>query len=368
MKNNSELAFPESNELNTVDYADAYAALAKAQGQFPPIPRDKTVEVTMRSGAKYTFKYAPLDTILTAVRPAMSANGLAILQTVEDDRVFSLITHTSGVCLKLAPVKVLQTEQGPQAQGSALSYSRRYSICLALSLVADEDNDANGAAGHEFKESRKGDPGKSAVVLIGNAEVEKIEKILADNKIDKGVFLKAVGASSVDAIPAGRVKIALGILEKRVKDRNANATSAGNPAPHTKNPAAPTGGTVNNLFINDNQVADLDALISEVKADKAAFLKYYQIKNLAALPAAVFKDAVEALEKKRSQVSQETSGSKTNVSTITDALNAKNIPFSIKDGAIRAEISLSDNTGKELLRSFGFSWASKERAWVLAQD
>ena len=40
-----------------------YGALVKAQEQFPPIGRDKSVKVTSKSGASYTFKYAPLDSI-----------------------------------------------------------------------------------------------------------------------------------------------------------------------------------------------------------------------------------------------------------------------------------------------------------------
>jgi hypothetical protein len=139
------------------DYSAIYAALAKAQGDFPVIPRDKTVKVTMKSGGTYTFAYAPLDTILAAVRPHLAANGLAVMQTMEADHVWTIVTHSSGVEIQLAPVKVLQTESGPQALGSALTYARRYSVTLALNLAADEDDDANGAQGNKAeKHDRKG--------------------------------------------------------------------------------------------------------------------------------------------------------------------------------------------------------------------
>lgn len=138
------------------DYSLIYAALAAAQGAFPIIPRDKTVKVTMKSGGTYTFAYAPLDTILAAVRPHLAANGLAVMQTMESDHVWTIITHASGVQIKLAPVKVLQTESGPQALGSALTYARRYSVTLALNLAADEDDDANGAQGNKAEKQNKG--------------------------------------------------------------------------------------------------------------------------------------------------------------------------------------------------------------------
>jgi hypothetical protein len=218
----------------------------------------------------------------------------------------------------------------------------------------------------------KGNSGKTGVILIGVAEVEEIEKILSDNKIDKEKFLQAIGAATVDTIPAARVKVALGVLEKylrKVKENKANASTGNNPGPHDNNSAGNTGGTVNNLFISDTQVADLESLISEVKANKEAFLKYFQIKALAALPNAAFKEAVGKLEQKRAQSSQGTSGGKKDVSTITEALKAKHIHFTFgKDGAILANIPFKDETSKKLVKSFGFIWDSTAGVWVLAQN
>lgn len=51
--------------------------------------------------------------------------------------------------------------------------------------------------------------------------------------------------------------------------------------------------------ITDKQAKDLDALITEVGADKDAFLKFAKIKTLAELPADAYSGAVKALNKKR---------------------------------------------------------------------
>src|SRR5262245_2714291 len=59
------------------------AALAAAQGEFPPIPKDKTVTVETRTGRSYTFSYATLDAILAACRPALTKHGLALSQQLE---------------------------------------------------------------------------------------------------------------------------------------------------------------------------------------------------------------------------------------------------------------------------------------------
>lgn len=51
--------------------------------------------------------------------------------------------------------------------------------------------------------------------------------------------------------------------------------------------------------ITEEQEATLQALIEEVKADKQSFLKYLKVARLSLVPAAKYKDAIAALEKKR---------------------------------------------------------------------
>jgi len=51
--------------------------------------------------------------------------------------------------------------------------------------------------------------------------------------------------------------------------------------------------------INDNQVANLEALIEEVGADKEAFLRMLKVESLAQLPASKYDGAIKRLEDKR---------------------------------------------------------------------
>ena len=51
--------------------------------------------------------------------------------------------------------------------------------------------------------------------------------------------------------------------------------------------------------VTDEQAATIQALIEEVKANKAQFLKYFRIEAIEKLPASRYSDAVKALEKKR---------------------------------------------------------------------
>jgi hypothetical protein len=128
---------------------ELYAALAAAQGEFAAIPRNKTVQVRMKSGGAYTFAYAPLETILAAVRPSLAKHGLAVTQTIRDSVVETVIGHASGESVVLAPVAFAPVDASPQALGSALTYARRYSITLALCIASDDDDDGGAAAGNE---------------------------------------------------------------------------------------------------------------------------------------------------------------------------------------------------------------------------
>jgi hypothetical protein len=141
-------------------FAQVGAALAKAQGAFPVIPRSKLVTVTMKTGGKYQFRYAPLETILEKTRAPLAENGLALVQSIvpETDAagvsfevVRTFLLHESGEWLSGdVPVFAGSGDNKSQAYASGVTYSRRYGVSLLLCVSADEDDDSNGGAQGEF--------------------------------------------------------------------------------------------------------------------------------------------------------------------------------------------------------------------------
>jgi len=132
--------------MTDTDIGPLAAALAKAQATFPTIPRDKEVTVKMKTGGEYKFKYAPLDTILAAVRGPLSANGLAIVQMLDGDGLVTLLLHESGARLE-GRVRLHEADN-VQGLGSEITYLRRYAIQAMLGLAAEEDDDGNRASGN----------------------------------------------------------------------------------------------------------------------------------------------------------------------------------------------------------------------------
>jgi hypothetical protein len=111
---------------------------------------------------------------MSASREALSKNNLAIVQgtSVEADRVIisTMLVHSSGEWIK-DQLSMNIVKDSPQAVGSAITYGRRYSLASMVGIVADQDDDAEGAESgkketdnsiHSYRNSEKSSKGKKA--------------------------------------------------------------------------------------------------------------------------------------------------------------------------------------------------------------
>lgn len=134
-----------SEPVNTHEAVAAlHGALAKAQGEFPPIKRERTVQVKMKSGGTYTYSYAPLDVILDAVRPLLAKNGLSFVQLLEGDGLRTELRHEGGGSIgSLMPWPSVPRD--PQEFGSLITYMRRYTAMAILGIATEDDDDGQAA-------------------------------------------------------------------------------------------------------------------------------------------------------------------------------------------------------------------------------
>jgi hypothetical protein len=132
------------------DLGPLAVALSKAQGEFGPITRDKTVTVQKKSGGSYTFAYAPLDQIMNTVRGPLRDNGLTLTQILDAEGLVTMLIHESGACLR--GVTALPETSDVQAFGSAITYLRRYSVVSILGIATEEDDDGNRATGNTVQQ------------------------------------------------------------------------------------------------------------------------------------------------------------------------------------------------------------------------
>lgn len=89
-------------------------------------------------------KYADLNSIREAVIPTLNANGISILQPIVhvDGKNFvkTILLHETGEMLESLTEIVYNKINDAQAQGSGISYARRYSLQSFVCVGADDDD------------------------------------------------------------------------------------------------------------------------------------------------------------------------------------------------------------------------------------
>lgn len=157
----------------------------------------------------FKSKYMSLPKIMTSIQPLLSKHKLAVVQMVTNingqSALATSIIHESGEALSLDPMPLLMPKNEPQAQGSAITYARRYALCAALGIVADKDDDGNSANDTMQTEAQ-------TKLELAQAK-GKLVKLFADNKItEPGEYVNTVlGKNTIDTLEeAEQVKKSLG--------------------------------------------------------------------------------------------------------------------------------------------------------------
>lgn len=183
------------------------AALAKFQGEVTNPTNSETVTVKTKSGASYSYKYAPLDEILKLVRPILSKNGLAIVQvphsTGKEMFITTTLLHSSGEWIEYPPLSLMATDLSPQSAGSVITYGRRYALSAILGIASDDDNDGNGSDPEEDKKDDK-----------NGKDNDRKEKPLSDAQIKRLYTLGKIAKYDENTVK-GHVKVR---FNKNVED------------------------------------------------------------------------------------------------------------------------------------------------------
>lgn len=116
-----------------------YKSLVTVCAEVENVKRDTSGQV---GNSKY--KYATIDAVLEVVQPLLKANGLALVQYVEDDAMVATLYHEGGESLPMGRYN-LGVFVDSQKRGSAITYARRYQLCSIFG-IAQEDDDGKADA------------------------------------------------------------------------------------------------------------------------------------------------------------------------------------------------------------------------------
>lgn len=161
---------------------ELYAALAKAQGEITNAAKNS-------KNPHFKSDYADLASILDTVKPALTKNGIAVIQSTAFDgsmvSVTTVLAHASGGTVS-SEASCVPAKMDGQGIGSATTYLRRYSLA-AMTGVAQADLD-----GEDSKHNTPPAPAARKPRNKPNVPQSAVEKVLQSLAEGKGSPEKAI--------------------------------------------------------------------------------------------------------------------------------------------------------------------------------
>lgn len=153
------------------EFSNLYEALAETQNNIEQPKKDA-------SNPMFKSSYVTLDAVINAIVKARKASGAKFFFTnIVQDGVMVTRIIGYGETLDLSGSKVADDlgnrgTNSAQAEGSALTYARRYSLSMAFGIASDVDDDGNGAGSSNRK--------PTTTNTISQEKVTLLEKLTAD--------------------------------------------------------------------------------------------------------------------------------------------------------------------------------------------
>lgn len=178
-------------ELERQAKTEFRSAFAKAQKEIDPIKRKHKAH-------QNKYKYVKLEDVLAITDPIMVENGFSTsFNTAESHlpnhyRVTCTLMH-EGSHEEIYKADIPIDNKGSQGStnktdvqgfGSAMSYGRRYLLCLIWNIATPDDND-----------------GQRPIEFITDQQAEELKSIAVKNDVNVKAFCEWAAVGSIDEIP-----------------------------------------------------------------------------------------------------------------------------------------------------------------------
>ena len=157
-------------------------ALSKFQGEV-------TNPLNTAENPFFKSKYAPLNDILTLVRPLLSKQGLSIVQAPSGDGeniiLTTILIHNSGEYIEFPELVLKADKPTAQGAGSAITYARRYAISAILGINSEDDDDGNNAEPKTPTTEQPKTTAQTKTTGISEKQVSRLYAIAKAADVDK---------------------------------------------------------------------------------------------------------------------------------------------------------------------------------------
>jgi Tfp pilus assembly protein PilZ len=128
----------------------------------------------------FKSKYADLNAIREACMPSLNKHGIVVLQPtiVQDGKnyVKTLLLHESGESMECLTEIIFSKPNDAQAQGSGITYARRYGLQSFVNVGADDDDGNNASTKPADKKTpEKREPSKPELVDGSEAYLKAVD-------------------------------------------------------------------------------------------------------------------------------------------------------------------------------------------------
>jgi len=204
---------------------ELFAALAKAQAIMPTAGLNS-------ENPYFKSSYSDMAEIVRVSRPALSVNGLSVIQQImpnEDGQniLHTILCHTSGQWIETR-MRILPAKPDVQSLASYITYLKRYSYAALVGVVSKgEDDDGERAVAESRDVLAKGvalntkyNPKEQSYETITPDELREVEYELAEYPDICSQVLDGLKIQSIADMPRSKYRTALTRIREIKNSRN----------------------------------------------------------------------------------------------------------------------------------------------------
>lgn len=226
----SQIASLTYQPSRSEDLKELFTALAKAQLEM------RTAGLNAEN-PYFKSAYADLAEIVRVSRPALSKNGLSVIQQIlpnEDGQniLHCILAHSSGQWIETR-MRILPAKNDIQSMASYITYLRRYSYAAIVGVVtADEDDDGERAVYDQREVASKGtavnvkyNPKEQSFETISKEQLEELEYELTQYPDITEQVLDGLKLQSLADMPKSKFRVSINRIRDIKNLRNGNKTN-----------------------------------------------------------------------------------------------------------------------------------------------